>query len=186
MRLYFHTDRIGMLREGDILGNRRYPKGNVVDVLGPVIDGEFSNHLQHLFGAGLSYHGYHYLHTMLDEGNKTPFGQWTVEIYFEYMRFKHFADKPSRFTSFFCWGSFEDAQEFAKSSNRQYAIFEVENEGRCFIADMNSLKLDFDYAKQEENALKYWNGKPMSGDLRYKPKWEYIIDTPVKIVRHII
>ena len=184
MRLYFHTDRAGSLRECDVIENRVYPNGNAVGVLCPVIGEEFAAHIQQMFSRGISYHGYNYLVSSLT-GEKS-FSSWAIEIYFEYIRFKHYPDKPSRFESFFCWETFDDAQDFARSENQRYSIYEVSNEGPYFITDMNLLKLDFNPVKQEENARKYWLGEPMDGDLSYKAKWEYLVSTSIKVIRRVI
>ena len=180
MRLYLHADRAEQLTDGDILKNARYPSGqHSICLLGPVLDPDFANHLIKLFDDGISYHGYNYLVSAI-EGKQT-FTGWATEVYFECVRYKEFADAPSRFQSVFGWKNLEDAVLFAKGA----PIYEISNDSGHFMADMNLLKLDFDPEEKERKARKYWSGKPMSGALDYKPLWEYIINTPATVIRRI-
>ena len=181
MRLYLHADRARLLNVGDIIKNIQYPKDqHSICLLSPMLDVDFSDHLIRLYDNGMSYHGYNYLVSAIED--KQTFSGWACEIYFEYIRYKEFPDAPSRFQSVFGWKDLEDAITFAKGS----PIYEISNDSRHFIADMNLLKLDFDLEEKQRNARRYWSGKPMSGSLSYKPLWEYIINTPADVVRRVI
>jgi hypothetical protein len=180
MKLYFHTDRAKRLREGDILKNIQYPKNqHIINLIQPMLDVDFANHLTQLYNDGISYHGYNYLVNPITVQGQ--FSDLAAEIYFEYIRYKEFPSLPSRFQSVFGWADLEEAIIFAKDAH----IFEISGDSGHFIADMQLLKLDFDPIQKEQRAIKYWSGQPLSGDLSYKPTWEYIINTPVTVVKHI-
>ena len=196
--IYIHADRSQYtkrksgfaferyIKEGDILDVCKYPAlQNSIHLLADMFNPAFVEHIKDMFKSGISYHGYNYLCSVIND-NVNAWLEWAIEIYFEYIRFKEFESLPSRFTSVFGkrwdpWGNLQDALNFAPESN----IYEITNHTGYFTADMNLLTLDFDRERKIENARRYWQGLPKETNLTYKPAWEYIINTPVKILRRL-
>ena len=182
MKLYLHVDRSARLQTGDIIKNEPYCDEILLNAMG-FIDPDFVAHLNRLARAGLSRHGYSYI---IAGGGEIQKYAYFIELQYEYVRFKHFPELPSRFQSFFAFREYKNALRFAKKYGSGGKIFEISFDGKCFIGDMNLLKLDRDPAKQKEYAENYWNSRQYRTDSEYEPFWECVIDLPVEIKREML
>ena len=180
MRLYLHVSRDKFFNPGDTIINYTYPPGHTVNMLETMLEKDFVDHINKMYKEGISNHGYQYLVKSINGGY---FTNWALEIYFEYVRFREFPDLPSRFQSVFAWAELADALAFSNI----HPIYEIKKEekGKVLIADMNLLKTDFNSKRQKEKAMKYWNGEPADSSTDYRPCWEYVINTPFKIIQQV-
>lgn len=182
MKLYYHLDRQQYLKPGDILKSHRVNASISLSLMPGIVDADFIDHLNALNEKGLSSHGVRYLVSSIQDA--IGFADLMVEFYWEYIRWKEYADKPSRFQSYFGWDDIGKAVEFARTAGVG-AVFEVSNDGRHHVADMNLVKLDYDRAEQDKRARLYWESKPMSTAIDYSPRWEYLIVPPVAVGQSI-
>lgn len=182
MKLYFHTDRTDRLRPGDVIQREPYPDESLLAVFSPFWDAEFLRHLTGMAAEGLGLHGHRYLIGIRD---RVHFGSMAIEIYYEYIRWKHYPQRPSRLQSFFAWRAYEDALSFAREAGRG-RIYEVQCDTPPFMGDMNALKLSLDPAEQEAHARRYWEGKTAKSAADYKPAWECVLYLPVGVVREVM
>jgi hypothetical protein len=182
LRLYYHLDRGRYLKPDDVL--RLIPCQNDIflSTWGAFISPDLISHLRDMAKQGLSRHGHAYLVNLII--GTFSISSYMVEIFWEYVRWREYPDKPSRFQSVFAWDDLERAIEFAKQAGSG-VVFEIENDGRYFVADMNLLRLDFDPDKQMNRARLYWEGRPGETDTLYTPQWEYLVVPPARVVRGI-
>lgn len=173
MTIYYHIDRLGTLRSDSVIGLTRYDD----------IDPEaLQQHVDQLFPEGVSSHGERYF---LRNGTPAIVISPAIELLFEYVRRSSYADKPSRFQSFFAFGSLNDASNFReKFCNSQGTIWRVEyDDSGAFKADMNVLTLRDSLLVSSYRAHRYWQGLPdPSGE---PPVWEYLLPPPVTILSRI-
>lgn len=182
MRLYLHTDRNESLQPGFTVEKEPYHDESLLAVYSPFMDTGFIDHLMRMAKDGLSLHGARYLIQLNDMVN---FPNLTTELYFEYIRWKHYCDKPSRLQSLFAWQTFEDALAFARETGKG-KIYEVQGQTAAFVGDMNHMQLSLNPKEQEEIARGYWEGLPYDRKFGYHPKWEYLLSLPVEIVREVL
>lgn len=180
MNLYLHADRAGALRSGTVIDLEPYRREeSALMLLAPCLDEKLVKHLETLMEHGISLHGAQYLRM----SNREPdYLSMMTELVYEKYRKEQFPDRTSRLQSLFAFDNIRDALRFAGEGKR---IFEVETEGTAYKYDMNALKLSFDPDEQERYAVRYWAGRPLSGDADYTPQWEYLLTMPVKIVREV-
>jgi hypothetical protein len=180
--MYIHVDRARKLLSGDIVDLKDYSMvSNIANYNSQFLDAEFQEHLKKLIAQGLSFHGYNYLcntHTV-------DYNSLLIELEYEFTRWNHFPDCPSRFQSFLGWDDLGTAKAFAKRWKSptglscdlyEFAPFEHFDQHRC---DMNGLKIDGD---AEKSAFRYWNGEPASHSKDYKPIWECLVNLPIRII----
>lgn len=179
MKLYFHIDRTHLLKPGDVVKKEIYYNECILSVFKPFLDSGFASHITELCKDGLSLHGARYLIRIAR--NEINFANFATELYFEFIRWKHYPHLPSRLQSLFAFDKYSAALEFARD-NPDSRIFEIDFSGRCFIADMNLLRLDLTPETQEYYARSYWAGKAFKID---NPRWECVIDLPVKVINEI-
>lgn len=182
MKLYYHTDRSDALHPGFIVEREPYHDESLLAVFSPFIDNDFLNHLSAMAKEGLSLHGARYL---IQLNGSVDFPCLSIELYYEYIRWKYYPDRPSRMQSFFAWQKYDDAIDAAKEIGTG-RVFEVRCDSVPFVGDMNHLKLSLDPEKQQRAARGYWEGNPFSRDFGYKPRWEYVLRLQVEIVREVL
>jgi hypothetical protein len=193
MNLYFHIDR-GDKIKGTIdipLEPCNFDAESVMSVWTPFIEHEFISHLQRICLNGLSLHGATYLVANRKKRDSIVFTQVTIEIFFEYIRYKYYQDKPSRLQSFFAWKELDDAIKAIKMiylnrNGQKCYIYKVSPEGQFCKCDMNLLSWNLDAAKMERNARSYWEGRPMKGDQDYQPAWEILLKCPIKVLGRVM
>lgn len=173
MTIFYHIDRLGTLRSDSVIGLTHYRDINPEAL---------QQHVDQLFPEGVSSHGERYFLR-----NDTPAIVISpiIELLFEYVRRSSYADKPSRFQSFFAFRSLSDSRNFLeKFCNSQGTIWEVEyDESRAFRADMNVLTLRNSLLVSSYRAHRYWQGLPdPSGE---PPVWEYLLRPPVTILSRL-
>lgn len=170
MNRFFHVDR----------NNRLRPQSTVtLSIWGNLEPTGLQNHINHLFPEGFSTHGDTYLlgHGIQDRNLRR---EEIIEIIFEYVRRSSFADKPSRYQSFFAFESLGDAKKF-KNDRHQSGSSIWEIEGECsFKADMRLLEIRRPLLGTSLKAHLYW-----SGEFSIDPFWEILLLPPIKIIRQI-
>lgn len=141
---FYHVDR-----NGTLLPNQ------TIELIKPYIDQpDIMKTLSELYPDGLSYHGLRYAITSF-KGLHTD---TSTEQIFELYRQMHFPHLPSRFQSFFCFNSLQNAIEFSKLNGKS-TIYKVEVDHKNYhIGDMKLLKGDT-ILQCHKNALDYWSSK---------------------------
>jgi hypothetical protein len=185
MKLYYHLSRGTLFNSGDIIEKEPYYDECIITSLAPMFDAEYLSHLISMAKDGLSLHGARYLIQINNAAPNVSYPNFFMELYYEYIRWKYYPNKPSRFQSLFAWRTLKEAFDFFKRSSRG-RIYEIKVANNFFVGDMNLLKLNLDPAQQEQFARDYWEGKPMSRDAGYKAAWEYVIDLPAEIVKEAV
>jgi hypothetical protein len=173
MAKFYHIDRLGRLNRGDEIELTCYDD----------VEPEFlQHHVDSLFPEGISSHGdTYFLKNETQAKGVSPI----IELVFEYVRRSNYSHRPSRFQSFFAFGSPKDATNFSKIyGNSTGTLWEVEcDDARCFKADMNILTLRDSLLVLSYRASCYWEGLPdPSGKT---PIWEFLLKPPIKIVEKI-
>lgn len=173
MSVYHHIDRLGTLRPDSTISLTRYNDINPEDL---------QQHVDLLFPEGVSNHGEHYF---LKADTRARAVDPVIELLFEYVRRSFYTDKPSRFQSFFAFGSREDARIFMERyCNSRCTIWRVEcDESRAFKADMNILTLIDSLLVTSYRAHCYWQGLPDPGG--DSPLWEFLLSPPVKVLERL-
>jgi len=182
MKLYLHVDRSERLQTGDIIQKEPYYDESILKSM-TFIEPEFVRHIEWLCHDGLSLHGANYL-IRLNQNMHMP--SFCIELYYEYIRYKHYSHLPSRLQSFFAFREYSQALSFAKEKDSKGKIFEVIADNECFMGDMNLLKTNLNAAKQEQNARDYWEQRQFSTEQEYKPIWECLLSFPVEIGKEIL
>jgi hypothetical protein len=185
MKLYFqceqsscsHFDRLDRLRENDIVDREPYFNETPLCVMSPFFDADFLEHFNTLCNDGLSAHGARYLIQSIR--GEIRFAELLIELYFEYVRYRDYPDKPSRFQSFFAFEDLSKAKEFGNGRGK---IYEIDYSGSIFIGDMNWLKISYNAEMQRQCAEQYWSGKAFAGK---KPNWECLLNLPIEIKKEV-
>lgn len=179
--LYLHIDRSYGLSSGDVLELQPCPGESELPSYASMFADGFMDHIADLCEEGLSYHGRQYLVKFFESEIYTPL--LFKEFFLEFVRWECDIDEPSRFQSFFAWGKYEDALNFAKllpkNKEKDLPIYEVEPLGRVFKGDMNLTRVKAD----KRIALFYWRGDRLENKIDYTPLWEYVLEMPVRIIR---
>ena len=108
---------------------------------------------------------------------------YTTESYFRYLtreglRRRSYPSRPSRFQSFFAFGSLNHARDVRRRAKKPDAsIWIVEAPGPLFRGDMNLLGAGH---HPEERLRAYWDGKALDESAAI---WEYLLVPPVTLVR---
>lgn len=182
--LFYSVDRRDFYQEGNQLDltladNFNRPLWNLP---GWFSESELKTHLIELFPDGLSFHGWQYL---LDRHDFEKIGtsqisyvnhEVTVELIFEYVRRASYPKLPSRFQSFFAWGSIEEARAFRQN---QQPIYQLECK-QFFKADQKLLTSGVQNIAGSLCAHKYWSGKATN-----EPRWEYLLLPPVTVTKRV-
>jgi len=179
--LYMHTDRSRRLESGmDIKLTPCAGECGLAGYAGMFADG-FAEHVERLCGAGLGSHGRQYLVRFFESGMHSPL--LFQELYLEYIRWAHGINEPSRFQSFYAWGSYEEAVRFAALDGKAEDphIYEMMPHGRVFKGDMNLTRGRLDMGR----ATAYWAGERLDIYGEYRPVWEYVMELPVRVVRRV-
>ncbi len=165
MAIFYHIDRLGTLKEGQVI--------NLINYNDCLFDGELGldiKYLSQFFNNGISLRG----RTL--EGNSNY-----IELIFELVRRNKFINKISRFEAFFGIENLEEVNRFKKELDiyNQAKIFEVE----CNEYSKVDMNLISQYCGLEIviDAYDYWEGK-CSRD----PLWEILMKPPVRIKRQIV
>lgn len=173
MAKFYHIDRVGRLNRGDKIELTCYND----------VSPEFlQRHVDSLFPEGISSHGeIYFLRNEMQAKGVSPI----IELVFEYVRRSNYSHLPSRFQSFFAFGSPKDAINFSKKyGNSKGTLWEVEcDDARSFKADMNILNLRDSLLALSYRASCYWKGLPDPSGVT--PTWEFLLKPPVEIVRKI-
>jgi hypothetical protein len=174
MARFYHIDRSGQLRQGDVIGLTRY---NDID------PEDLQHHADSLFPEGVSAHGERYFlkpETHALEVNAI------IELVFEYVRRSNYPHRPSRFQSFFGFDSKDAAINFRKNYGNSIGdLWEVEcDDAQTFKADMNNLTLASSLLVLSYRASCYWEGRP-DPDINKTPIWEILLQPPISIVKKI-
>jgi hypothetical protein len=181
MQDLFHVSRQGELVAGSSLTLRSDHGGirpwTVQDIYA---EEDVRSLVSSQFPAGLSSHGIQYLLRRAQypqiHGHTFAPHMWTLEFVFELVRQIEFAQRPSRFVSFFACGSLEDAIQFRRShGDVAVPIYKVSGQ-IAFRPDMKMLLLGPTAAGSMLFARRYW-----SGDATASPFWEYLLSPPVMI-----
>ena len=183
MKLYFHVDRAFGLKVGSVLQNEPYRGESILPALMPYADECYMRHLGKLCRDGISLHGARYL--IRSAFDNISIKDCLLELQFEYVRNIYFKKLPSRLQSLFGFENLTNAKQFKEACGGTGLIFETEPSGLLFRADMNWLKFDFTPEEQKNNAMFYWEGKPLSRDKHYTPRWEVLMQLPVTILREV-
>ena len=178
MTLYLHLDRMGQLKQNDIIGLQRYAGGNALSAFADMFCMDFIRHLDGLCYKGLSYHGKSYLIGHFDPGHSFRADLIMNELYLEFTRWKNGIDAPSRLQSLFAWRDKEDALKSAQDNKAYPMIYEVEALGRFVECDMN-------LSRRPDCALQYWQGKALCNDESYSLMCECVLELPVRVVRQV-
>ena len=144
---------------------------------------EFRKHKQSLFPNGISKHGEIYLHNAFKSSGpnlKFTNNEFIIETTFELIRRLKFPQRNSRFLSAFACTSLKEARIIkSKTFGNKGEIYKVSCEN-YFKADMNLLKQGGSIIGIEIQAEKYWKGESTEN-----PKWEILMEYPVKIIEKI-
>lgn len=188
MSTFFTVDRRGILHQDQILNltihndikihwNNGVPEFDLLYEDGRQED-ELQAHVNKLFANGVSTHGNQYF---LDGQSYTSVTSPFIELLFEYVRRSYFAEKPSRFESFFACESLEQARAFrAKYGNG--TIWKVECDD-AFRADMSLLTIEQEsILLTSYSAHRYWSGL---ADFRGPSFWEYLLTPPVHVLKRV-
>ena len=182
VNLYLHVDRSGRLPLGKMIETQLRPGEDGLAGYAAMFAPGFTEHIKTLCIEGISAHGIQYLIRFFENETHTPL--LFKELFLEFVRWKYAIAEPSRFQSFFAWGSYTDALSFSKlvsRDNPQRRIIEVEPLSQVFKGDMN---LTRGFAK-EDLFLAYWNGERLDNTAGYAPVWEYVLKPPIRVIREI-
>lgn len=174
MKLY-HIDRIGTLKEGQILKLIKFDGFNDIIVEGNNLSIEFNNIIKDLFDNEISNHGFNYINDVFPKSYLPK-----LELLYELIRKIKYDNCPSRYKSFYAV-EIKDLKRLMHRLNVNLDncdIYEVESNS-YFKADMNLLKGDgklFDIIYAE----KYWNQ-----EVSEEPLFEFLLEYPIKIVKKI-
>jgi len=182
---YFHADRANRLESGMIIAKEPYSimkNESFISTLCPYFKDDFLQHLiamQKENGQGLGLHAVQYI----VQPKNLSVTQFLLELFFEYVRFLRYSNKPSRFQSLFATEDKATALKFMKQTNSDGQIFTVEGSGLFFKGDMNWLNnSEMEPSMQMYRADSYWQGLKCSEDKSYIPFWEVLLELPVKIL----
>lgn len=167
--ILYHVDRSNLLKEGQVVTlTKDFPEHL----------NSFKSNILELYPDGLSYHGLTY--AIIPFGDTDPRSSQEIETVFEFYRQIYFADKISRFQSFFCFQTLTEAKKFAKTNseeNHDYKIYEVEvDHDNYFIGDMNLLRGNT-VINSYMYSHDYW-----SGGHSCNPIYEVLVKPPLKIL----
>jgi hypothetical protein len=147
---------------------------------------EFANDYeewQQSFPEGLSVFGMRHM-TPDQPFGEVPPAKVKLEMECEDFRKKYFADKPSRFQSFFAMATLDEAIAFRDGTKRKTglvgSIWEIDADSVQHRGDMRLLTPD---RCSEANLRAYWEGRPLDGG---EPTWECLVIPPVKMIRCIV
>lgn len=146
---------------------------------------DIKNKLKELYPNGISNHGLMYLSTQLPYRKDDQNRHWIpntehMESLFELVRLWKFADKPSRFSSFFGCETLNEAKIFRdKFRAGKGCIYKV-SANSFFKADMSLLLSGGSIIGGYYYAERYWNGES-SGE----PFWEILMSSPIKVIECI-
>ena len=181
---YFSVDRRGFYNVGrtlDLFKQNPFPFTYlaVEDFISPA---DLASHLNGLFPAGLSLHGWDFMTRHLDfqRNDVTAINyanyESTLELVLEYVRRTAFAASPSRLQSYFAFESLQAAREFRTNTQPIYRI----------QAD-TVLRLDQRWLRHGNQSVigsycahKYWSGAAVTN-----PKWEHMLVPPVRVVERV-
>lgn len=202
---FYHADKHGELNPGDTM-TLEWPPQIKNDAFVRSLDSNEAV-LQQEYPEGLSRHGARYAQSQLvsQEIPDTPGwdamcgifhfmrrdgsgGTHQTEPYivqyewmFEMVRRAEFADATSRFQSYFAWPTQEDAKQFINDHrSKNQLIYEVECE-QYELRDMSLLEAQH-FGMGLENAREYWRAETDSD----APKWEVLMEPPVKVVKRVV
>jgi hypothetical protein len=155
-----------------------YRKHSFIDIISGILNPDFESHLEHLFNAGISWHGSNYL----NNGLRSPihFSSWALEMCFENIRRLSFPEMPSRFQSVFGWTNLSDAEKFRQAEGGR--IYAIQPMDAVAVLDMNLITGSREYfGSRDGNAKAYWGGNTPQTD-GYSPIYEAVMKCPVKIL----
>lgn len=178
MARFYHLDRGNKLEVGQSIDLVKINDINCRD--NPMFTQTLQSHFYNLFPNGVTSHGDGYFASSSEYAIISP----AIELLYEYVRKANFKDKPSRAESFFAVKSLNDIQRFAdmyRINIYECSIWEVECEN-YHRGDMNLLKILPSNLITSYFANEYWSGGTADDP---QPFWEYLLTTPVKIVRKI-
>lgn len=178
MARFYHIDRTGRLKRGDVIELTRYDDINL-DYL--------QHHVDSLFPEGVSVHGERYFLQAGTEAVTNTMGfSPIIELLFEYVRRSNYPHRPSRFQSFFGFESQNEAINFRKNYGNSIGdLWEVEcDDAQTFKADMNNLTLQNSLLVLSYRASCYWEGRP-DPDTNKTPTWEILLKPPINVVKKI-
>ena len=169
MRQFYIVDRIGTLRQGQVLNLERFN-----DLKPP----QLQSHVDEMFPNGVSRHGERYF---LKNSTYASVASPAIELLFEYVRRAHFPERPSRFQSWFAVDSITDAKGFRNRFGQgQGAIWRVASE-TVWQADMNLLTAHQTTLVCSWFAHTYWRGEAGPG----QTFWEFLLTPPVHVLECI-
>lgn len=169
--MYLHLDRIGQLKNGDVVKLQKQAGASKLSVLAGMFCEGFIEHLDGMCRDGLSYHGVSYLIRNFEPQRTVRADLLMAELHLEFVRWQNKIDEPSRFRSLFAFTDKEDALKFAQDNKAYPTIYEVEPLGRFFEADM-------DLSRRPDYALQYWQGENLCNSTR-----ECVLELPVRVIR---
>ena len=173
----YHVDRANTLTAGQIID---YRQANLASDAPDYL----KTGIEKFFEGGISRHGQEYLQRpILVSGNPITVESDTyLEVILELIRQKMYPDLPSRYQSFFAYGSIDQAKAWF-NPNLPYittSIWEVESEKSCKF-DIGWLKTGRNVAESFHYAINYWEGNTYTE----APEPEYLLKLPVKVIRRV-
>ncbi len=164
--ILYHVDRLNTLQVGQYVQMSNLPMPTQA----------LAKTLEELYPDGISRHGFSYL----VDPDKYMYINTNIEQMFELYRQLYFPDKPSRFQSFFCFVTPDQAIEFYNLNSCKHSeakILKIDTgDSKIHIGDMNLLKGNT-ILQSHDNAMRYW-----SGDLTPTSIQEALVALPVKVV----
>jgi hypothetical protein len=169
----FHFDRIGAANVGEEMS---LVKATPIDTTNGQIDLAMMQHIDDRFPNGLSHFGTDYLIKRLFLPGTEDTDQ-EIELIFELVRRAEHPDRPSRYTSIFAAESLEAALGWRTEVDASDApIYEVEAPA-AFRGDAEHLTLAGTVADVWMRAGAFWRG-----DATPAPRWELLLEPPVRVV----
>jgi hypothetical protein len=184
MARFYHIDRTGRLKKGDVIELTRYDD---------IPEECLQHHVDSLFPEGVSAFGdWYFLNSKMKAMTKTEDGSIIlnysaiIDLLFEYVRRSNYSHRPSRFQSLFAFESQNEANNFRKNHCKSIGdLWEVEcDDSQPFKADMNNLKLEGSLLMISYRASCYWEGRPCPYTSK-TPVWELLLKPPIRVVKKI-
>lgn len=164
---FFTVDRVGRLQAGQVL---------TLEVFNDLQPPELQSHVNEMFGNGVSRHGNQYFLSNSSVANVTS---PSIEVLFEYVRRAHFANRPSRFQSWFGLETVAAARNFhSRFGSGSARIWRLECDD-YFRGNMNLLTSKQTTLVCSWFAHCYWRSEqgPVSAF------WEYLLVPPVRVLQ---
>jgi hypothetical protein len=187
---YFSVDRRGCYKTGTNLGlftqiPTRAPLQPVEDF---ITQQDLELHLSQLFPNGLSQHGWDYITrpSLLQPQAPGPvYADYsvTLELVIEYVRRAAFANCTSRLQSYFAFSSLEEAKIFRSSQGPNASnlpVYRIHSD-KVMKADQRWLRLGTQNAIGSFAIHKFWSGAAAT-----RPKWEYMLAAPVRVLEQVV